>query len=188
MNNIENVYGFKNMDDRIYPEYRQKIYNYLKGTMSSVITEGDLNVMVELVALVFADMYMRTQLLPWEIDIDKCSVDNLKELSSNIGYIWSDRVGVEEQRESIKLFCLIRKYRGTKFGLSNLIRVFGQTAQTLYSRNDLRGVEIIEYDDGHAGSTEPSMYPGDIKVRMPEFSKVLRDAVEQVRPAGRRIP
>ena len=159
MNNIEKDYGFRILSDRRYPEYRQKIYNYLKATLSPVMTDGDLNLVAQLISLVFGDLYMRTELLPWEIDVDKCSDENLRALSSNIGFIWNDRLTPEEQRESIKLFCLIRKYRGTKFGISNLIRVFGQTTKSLYSKNDLRGVEIVEYDDGSARSTEPNMYP-----------------------------
>lgn len=142
MNNIEKDFGFRKVDDRIYPEYRQKIYNYLKGTLSSVITDDDLNLIVELIALVFGDLYMKSDLLPWEIDIDKVSDENLRALSSNIGFIWNDRLTPDEQRESVKLFCLIRKFRGTKFGISNLIRVFGQTTKSLYAKNDLRRSRI----------------------------------------------
>ena len=121
------------MDNRIWPEYRQKIYNYLKSTLSMVITEDDLNIIVELIAMLFGDLYMRANVLPWEINVDRCPDEHLQALSSIIGYRWNKGLTADQQRESIKLFCLIRRWRGTNFGLANLIRVFGQDVNSFYS-------------------------------------------------------
>lgn len=41
----------------------------------------------------------------------------------------------------------------------NLIRTFGQDARSLYSKADLRGVQVIEYGSGGADTVEPHMYP-----------------------------
>lgn len=184
---IKQVQGFIDMDDRIFPEYRRKIYNYLKMTLSSVMTEDDLNLIVLMIAELFGDLYMRAKLLPWEIDIDKCSDEHLKALSTIIGYRWCDGLSADKQRESIKLFCLIRRNRGTKFGLSNLIRAFGQDASSYYTMSDLSGIEIIEYGSGGPETLEPNMFPGDINVRIPDMSKILRDSIFDTKLAGTRL-
>ena len=184
---ISSVFGFREMEDRLFPEYRQKIYNYIKGTLSLVLTEDDLNIIVELIAELFGDLYMRAKVLPWEIDVDRCSDENLQALSTIIGYRWNKGLTPDQQRESIKLFCMIRRWRGTNFGLSNLIRSFGQDAESYYSNADLRGVEIIEYGSGDYTTTEPNMYPGDIKIRIPELSKILRDSIFDTKLAGTRL-
>ena len=175
------------MDNRIWPEYRQKIYDYLKSTLSMVITEDDLNIIVELIAMLFGDLYMRAKVLPWEINVDRCPDEHLQALSSIIGYRWNKGLTADEQRESIKLFCLIRRWRGTNFGLANLIRVFGQDVNSFYSSSDLRGVEIIEYGSGGVDTVEPNMYPGDIKIRIPELSTILRDSIFDTKLAGTRL-
>lgn len=168
-------------------EFEQKIYNYLKSTLADVVTEGDLDIFVKLISLVFGALYERTKKLPWQIDVDHVDEDYLKSLSSLIGYPWSNKLTAEQQRESIKLYLLIRKYRGTKFGLMNLIRVFGQSTETYYSNSDLRGLEIVEYNEHIPLQSEPNMYPGDIKIKIPELSNILRDAMEDTQLAGTRI-
>lgn len=175
------------MDNRIWPEYRQKIYDYLKSTLSMVITEDDLNIIVELIAMLFGDLYMRAKVLPWEINVDRCPDEHLQALSSIIGYRWNKGLIADQQRESIKLFCLIRRWRGTNFGLANLIRVFGQDVTSFYSSSDLRGVEIIEYGSGGIDTVEPNMFPGDIKIRIPELSTILRDSIFDTKLAGTRL-
>lgn len=184
---IDKVTGFKLMDDRLYPEFRQKIYVYLKTTLSGVLTDGDLDIIVKLIAELFGDLYMRTKTLPWEINVDRCPDEHLKALSSIIGYRWNNGLTADQQRESIKLFCLIRRWRGTNFGLSNLIRVFGQDITSFYSSSDLRGVEIIEYGSGGIDTVEPNMFPGDIKIRIPELSNILRDSIFDTKLAGTRL-
>lgn len=156
---IDKEQGFISMSNRYFPEYRQQIYTYLKQTLSGVMTDEDLDIIVKLIAELFGDLYMRTKLLPWQINVDRCPDEYLRALSSIIGYRWNEGLTADDQRESIKLYCLIRKYRGTNFGLSNLIRVFGQDITSFYSSADLRGVEVIEYGSGGADTVEPSMYP-----------------------------
>ena len=125
--------------------------------------------------------------MPWEIDIDKCSDSNLRSLSSLIGYKWNTSLEPYQQRESIKLFCLIRKWRGTKFGLINLIRSFGQDVTSYYSKADLRGIDIVEYGSGGPETVEPNMYPGDLRLNIPELSTILIDAITDTKLAGTRL-
>lgn len=187
IHNIDKVQGFIPMSDRYFPEYRQKIYVYLKSTLSNILTESDLDIIVKLIAELFGDLYMRAKLLPWQINVDRCPDEHLKALSSIIGYRWNNALTPDQQRESIKLYCLIRKWRGTNFGLSNLIRVFGQDITSFYSSSDLRGVEIIEYGSGGVETIEPNMFPGDIKIRIPELSTILTDSIFDTKLAGTRL-
>lgn len=187
VDDISLVPGFIHMSDKIWPEFRQVVYNYLKSTLSNVVTEDDLNIIIEIMAELFGDLYMRAKVLPWDINVDRCPDEYLKALSSIIGYRWNNGLTADQQRESIKLFCLIRRWRGTNFGLANLIRVFGQDITSFYSSSDLRGVEIIEYGSGGLDTVEPNMYPGDIKVRIPELSTILRDSIYDTKLAGTRL-
>lgn len=184
---ISKIRGFIPMEDRLFPEMRQKIYLYLRNTMSGIMIDGDIDNIIELIAMLFGDLYLRARVLPWDIDVDRCPDDNLEALSSIIGYRWNNGLTADQQRESIKLFCLIRRWRGTNFGLSNLIRVFGQNVTSFYSSSDLRGVEIIEYGSGGLDTVEPNMYPGDIKVKIPELSTILRDSIYDTKLAGTRL-
>lgn len=168
-------------------EFRQIMYDYIKNTLSNTLTNQDLDILVTLMCYIFGDLYERAEKLPWQIDVDNCDEDNLKHLSSLIGYRWENGLTINEQRESIKLFLLIRKYRGTQFGLTNLIRVFGQESKSYYSSADRRSIRIYEYDPNYAEFSEPIMYPGDLLVQIPEYSEILRDALDFTRLMGTRI-
>lgn len=174
-------------ENRLYPQFRQELYEYLKGTLSRVVTAGDLDIIVTLICYIFGDLHMRAKKMPWQIDVDKVPGENLRALSSLIGYRWNEALTPDQQREAIKLFCLIRRWRGTNFGLANLIRVFGQDVTSFYSSSDLRGVEIIEYGSGGVDTFEPNMFPGDIKIRIPELSTILRDSIYDTKLAGTRL-
>lgn len=174
-------------DKKLYAEFREDIYKYLKTTLSEVMTNGDLDIIVRLISYIFGDLYMRAKLLPWQIDVDRVDAEYLPHLASIIGYPWNNALSADDQRESIKMYCLIRRYRGTNFGLTNLIRVFGQNVQSFYSSADLRGVEVVEYDERDPQTSEPNMFPGDIKIRIPELSTILRDSIIDTKLAGTRI-
>lgn len=184
---LEVVIIIEEQKDRLFPQFRKELYDYLKSTLSVIMTTGDLDIIVTLICYIFGDLWMRAKTLPFQIEVDKVSEENLRALSSLIGYRWNDGLTPNQQRESIKLFCLIRRWRGTNFGLANLIRVFGQDVTSFYSSSDLRGVEIVEYGSGNADTFEPNMYPGDIKIRIPELSTILRDSIFDTKLAGTRL-
>ena len=73
--------------------------------------------------------------------------------------------------------------RGTKFGLKNLIRIFGQTTDTLYQASNNIGVRVMEYQPGN----KYGLLPGDIRVEIPELSKILRDSANDVKLMGTRL-
>lgn len=151
------------------------------------MTEDDLDVIIKLITEIFGDLYMRTGLMPWQIDTAKCPESQLEALSSLIGYDWNPNLTADQQRMGIDLYCLIRRNRGTIFGLENLIRTFGQTVKEFYSSSDLRGVEVVEYGSGGPETLEPNMFPGDIIVRAPDFSSILRDSIFDTKLAGTRL-
>ena len=73
--------------------------------------------------------------------------------------------------------------RGTSFGLKNLIRIFGQTTKSLYQASDNSGVRVMEYKKGN----KYGLFPGDIRIEIPEMSNILRNAAEDVKLAGTRL-
>jgi hypothetical protein len=73
--------------------------------------------------------------------------------------------------------------RGTSFGLKNLIRLFGQTTTSLYQASDNSGVRVMEY----AENNNYGLYPGDIRIEIPEMSSILRNAASDVKLMGTRL-
>lgn len=144
---------------KTFSDFRKDIYEYLIQTLSGVITDGDMDIFITLICYIFGDLYERSSKLPWEIDVDKVDDEYLPSLASLIGYPWNVGLTADQQRESIKMYLLIRRYRGTRFGLLNLIRVFGQDVERFYSSSDLRGVELVEYNPNIVKQKEPYMYP-----------------------------
>lgn len=177
----------------IMNEHRKFLYSYLKDNAPSYMTNSDLNVFIELIALVFGDLFQITHEIPSEVDIDACDIDNLKHLASLVKYPWNDALTYEQQRETIKFWMLIRRNRGTKFSYINLIRLFGKDATTYYSNADHTGVRVIEYgidyfpEDYDNGDVPYKMFPGDIRIEVPELSTILRDALKDIQLMGTRI-
>lgn len=164
---------------------RMNFYNYLKDNLPNYMTETDLNVFIQLIAYVFGDLIQAGSRLPDEIDIDNCSEENLVNLSKLVKYPWNNALTSEQQRETIKHWMLLKRNRGTNFSYINLIRLFGKDATTFYSNADHSGVRIIEYDPNVTHDYE--LYPGDIRIEVPEMSTILRDALPDIQLMGTRI-
>lgn len=164
---------------------RINLYNYLKDNVPSFLTETDLNVFIELISYIFGDLIDNTDKMPWEIDIDKCSEENLVHLSKLVKYPWNNALTPEQQRETIKYWMLLKRNRGTAFSYINLIRLFGKDSTTYYSNADHSGVRIIEYDPNV--THDYPLYPGDIRIEVPEMSTILRDALKDIQLMGTRI-
>lgn len=164
---------------------RINLYNYLKDNVPSFLTETDLNVFIELISYIFGDLIDNTDKMPWEIDIDKCSEENLVHLSKLVKYPWNNALTPEQQREIIKYWMLLKRNRGTAFSYINLIRLFGKDSTTYYSNADHSGVRIIEYDPNV--THDYPLYPGDIRIEVPEMSTILRDALKDIQLMGTRI-
>lgn len=50
LNNINSTPGFIEMVDRNFPTYRQQIYDYLKWTLSDIMTKDEMDVITKLIA------------------------------------------------------------------------------------------------------------------------------------------
>lgn len=164
---------------------RQNFYNYLKDNLPQFMTDTDLNVFVELISYVFGDLIEEAVEAPKEIDVDKCSIENLRHLAALVKYPWNNALTDEQQRETIKYWMLIKRNRGTAFSYINLIRLFGKDSTTYYSNADHSGVRIVEYEPGK--HYDYPMFPGDIRIEVPELSTILRDALKDIQLMGTRI-
>lgn len=133
-------------DKQTYEMFQNDLYDYIKGTLSANLTEGDLDIIIRLMCYIFGDLTGLTYKLEEQVDPDKAEELYLRHLCKIIGYEWNEALTADQQRESIKLFIDIRRRRGTTWSLENLTRVFGQDVTSFYSSSDLRGVKVIEFN------------------------------------------
>lgn len=166
--------------------FREDLYKYMKETLSANITKGDLDIIIKLMCYIFGDLTGTTYKMKDQVDPDLAEEYYLRHLCKVIGYEWEEGLTAEQQRESIKMFIDIRKRRGTIWSLKNLISAFGQDRTTYYSTSDLKGVKIIECMSD-ARPDEHGLYPGDIMIEIPQFSSILRKAIDNIRLIGTRI-
>ena len=163
--------------------YRKEMYDLAVSAITESVSLGNANVFLKLIGCIYGDMYMQSKNIDDAINVDKVDEEHLRHLSKLVDYTWSEALTADEQRESVKFYMMLRRMRGTNFALTNLIRIFGQSADTLYQPTDNTGVRVIEYYEGNSFE----MFPGDIRVEIPEMSKILRDAINDVKLMGTRI-
>ena len=173
------------MDEHSWTIARKNFYEYLKDNLPQFMTESDLNVFVELISYIFGDLLEEGTTLPNEIDIDKCSEENLVHLSKLVKYPWNNALTISQQRDTIKHWMLLKRNRGTAFSYINLIRLFGKDSTTYYSSAEHYGVQIIEYDPNV--HHDYPLYPGDIRIEVPEMSTILRESLKDIQLMGTRI-
>ncbi len=163
--------------------YRKYIYDLAHNAITESLITEDVDVFLKLIGTINGDSYSVSKNVDDAINIDKVDETHLRHLCKLIGYTWVEALTADEQRESIKFYMYLRRMRGTKFGLKNLIRIFGQTTKSLYQSSDNSGVRIMEYRDGN----KYGMFPGDIRIEIPEMSSILRNAAEDVKLMGTRL-
>ena len=163
--------------------YRSYMYNLALSALSEEIVTDDLRVFLKLVAEIYGDLYLLSKNIDDAINIDFIDEDHLRHLCKLIGYTWVEALTADEQRESIKFYMYLRRMRGTKFGLKNLIRIFGQTTKSLYQASNNTGIRVMEYTEGN----KYDLLPGDIRVEIPELSKILRENANDVKLMGTRL-
>ena len=54
INDIQKVSGFRDQKDRLFPEFRRQVYEYLKYHLSNVMTDADLDIIVKLITEIFS--------------------------------------------------------------------------------------------------------------------------------------
>lgn len=174
----------KNVIDIYYSRaYRNYMYHLAYNAITNNLITEDFDVFLKLVGVVYGDLYTLSRNIDDSINIDYVDEEHLRHLCKLIGYEWVEALTAEEQRESIKFYMYLRRMRGTSFGLKNLIRIFGQTTKSLYQASDNSGVRVMEYKKGN----KYGLFPGDIRIEIPEMSNILRNAAEDVKLAGTRL-
>ena len=174
----------KNVIDIYYSRaYRNYMYHLAYNAITNNLITEDFDVFLTLVGVVYGDLYTLSRNIDDSINIDYVDEEHLRHLCKLIGYEWVEALTAEEQRESIKFYMYLRRMRGTSFGLKNLIRIFGQTTKSLYQASDNSGVRVMEYKKGN----KYGLFPGDIRIEIPEMSNILRNAAEDVKLAGTRL-
>lgn len=173
--------------DPNYTKYRADLYNYVKETLSPNLTHGDLDIIIQLMCYIFGDLTEAAYNIENQIDPDKADEYYLRHLCTVIGYEWNEALTTDQQREAIKMFISIRQRRGTRWSIENLVRVFGQDRKSFYSNSDLRGVRVVEFRDEDGTPDRNDLFPGDILLEVPQFSTILRDALDDIRLLGTRL-
>lgn len=174
----------KNIIDVYYTRaYRKYMYTLARNAITESLITDDVDVFLKLIGDIYGDLYTLSKNIDDSINIDYVDEEHLRHLCKLIGYEWVEALTAEEQRESIKFYMYLRRMRGTSFGLKNLIRIFGQTAKSLYQASDNSGVRVMEYKEGN----KYGLFPGDIRIEIPEMSNILRNAAEDVKLMGTRL-
>lgn len=173
--NIVNIYFSK--------YYRKEKLNEYLNNVNEKLATTDMMVFFKLLAAIYGDLYSIGMNIDQYVDIDLIDEEHLRHLCKIIGYEWCEGLTADEQRESVKFYVLLRRMRGTTFALKNLIRIFGQDRTSLYQQTDNTGVRITEYVEGN----HLEMFPGDIRVEIPEMSAILRDAINNIKLMGTRL-
>jgi len=174
----------RNVIDIYYTRaYRKYIYQLAHNAITESLITKDIDVFLKLIGVIYGDLYTISKNVDDAINIDYVDEEHLRHLCKLIGYEWVEALTAEEQRESIKFYMYLRRMRGTSFGLKNLIRIFGQTTKSLYQTSDNSGVRIMEYTNGN----KYGLFPGDIRIEIPEMSRILRDAAEDIKLMGTRL-
>lgn len=163
--------------------YRKYMYQLAYNAITNELITPDINVFLKLIGDIYGDLYTISKNVNDAINVDFVDEEHLRHLCKLIGYEWVEALTADEQRESIKFYMYLRRMRGTSFGLKTLIKLFGQTSSSLYQISSNAGVRIMEYTEGN----DQGLFPGDIKIEIPEMSSILRNAAEDVKLAGTRL-
>lgn len=183
--------------------FREKMYHFLKTTLSPSMTKDDLDIIIHLLSIVLGDQDYELDRLQYYTMIDYTPTDRLRQLGSNVAFPWSNALTPEQQRQYIKLYHLIRQRRGTKWSIENLCKVFGQDTASYYSASDLSSVRLLEYPYNFGGEIPldaegnplPFCYAeegapefiGDMVLRVPGISTILYDEIMNTKLAGTRL-
>lgn len=183
--------------------FRERMYKFLKKTLSPSMTKDDLDIIIHLLSIVLGDQDYELNRLQYYTMIDYTPSNRLRQLGSNVAFPWSNALTPEQQRQYIKLYHLIRQRRGTKWSIENLCKVFGQDTASYYSASDLSSVRLLEYPYNYGGEAPldslgkplPFCYGeegapefiGDLVLRIPAISTILYDEIMNTKLAGTRL-
>lgn len=189
--------------NEIREQFRERMYQFMKETLSPSMTRDDLDIMIHLLSLVVGNQDFELYRLQYYTMIDYTPTNRLRQLGSNVGFPWNPALTAEQQRQYIKLYHLIRRRRSTPWSIENLARVFGQDTDSYYTSADLSHIKLFSYPDYYGGSTPLDSdgcplpfchyrqggprYPGDNVLRVPAMSEILEDEIYNTLLAGTRL-
>ena len=183
--------------------FRERMYTFLKTTLSASMTKDDLDIIIHLLSIVLGDLDYELNRLQYYTMIDYTPTERLRQLSSNVAFPWSSALTPEQQRQYVKMYHLIRQRRGTAWSIENLCKVFGQDTSSYYSASDLSSVRLLEYPQNYGGKPPVDgegnplpfcyheegapEYPGDLVLRIPAMSTLLMNEIMNTKLAGTRL-
>lgn len=187
----------------IREQFRERMYQFLKETLSYTMTKDDLDIMIHLLAIVIGGHDFELYRLQYYTMIDYTPTERLRQLGSNVGFPWNAALTAEQQRQYIKLYHLIRRRRSTPWSLENLARVFGQDTDSYYTSADLSHIKLYSYPDNYGGAKPVDedgcplpfcyykqggpKYPGDNVLKIPAMTTILKDEIYNTMLAGTRL-
>ena len=187
----------------INDQFKERMYQFLKTTLSPSMTKDDLDIMIHLLAIVLGNHDFELYRLQYYTMIDYTPTNRLRQLGSNVGFPWNTALTAEQQRQYIKLYHLIRKRRSTPWSIENLARCFGQDTDSYYTTADLSHIKLFSYPQVYGGN-EPvdsngfalpfcyyrqggPKFPGDNILRIPQMSTILKSEIYNTMLAGTRL-
>ena len=189
--------------ESIREQFRERMYEFLKETLSPSITRDDLDIIIHLFSLVVGSHDFELYRLQYYTMIDYTPTNRLRQLGSNVGFPWNAALTDEQQRQYIKLYHLIRRRRSTPWSIENLARVFGQDTSSYYTSADLSHIKLFSYPDTYGGDVPVDSdgcplpfchyrqggpkYPGDNVLRIPAMTEILKDEIYNTLLAGTRL-
>lgn len=193
----------QNYINEINEQFRERMYEFMKTTLSPAMTKDDLDIIIRLLSIVVGNHDFELYRLQYYTMIDYTPTNRLRQLGSNVGFPWNTALTAEQQRQYIKLYHLIRKRRSTPWSIENLARCFGQDTDSYYTTADLSHIKLFSYPQVYGGS-EPvdsngfplpfcyyrqggPRFPGDNVLRIPAMSTILKEEIYNTMLAGTRL-
>lgn len=189
--------------NEIRSQFRERMYQFMKETLSPSMARDDLDIMIRLLSLVVGNHDFELYRLQYYTMIDYTPTSRLRQLGSNVGFPWNPALTAEQQRQYIKLYHLIRRRRSTPWSIENLARVFGQDTDSYYTSADLSHIKLFSYPDYYGGKVPADSdgiplpfchyrqggpkFPGDNVLRIPAMSEILEDEIYNTLLAGTRL-
>lgn len=189
--------------NEIREQFRERMYVFLKETLSPSMTKDDLDIIIHLLSIIVGGHDFELYRLQYYTMIDYTPTNRLRQLGSNVGFPWNAALTDEQQRQYIKLYHLIRRRRSTPWSLENLARVFGQDTDSYYTTADLSMIRLYSYPQNYGGERPVDSdgcplpfcyyrqggprYPGDNVLRIPAMTEILKDEIYKTMLAGTRL-
>lgn len=162
LKNVDKVLSYRQLD----------IFKKLLFQYPEFFVKSDLVIYLALLSIWISNILDELDLSLDNIDVDTADESSLKKLAYIVGYTWSEALPLNTNRSRIKYYMYRKKYRGTIDSLKNLIKT-GYGEEGFFSNRANNSIDIIE--------NSPQII---VTVTDNEDTVILRDNIEEVRPAG----